>query len=281
MSLSKNRRNGAIKGRSRKPRLTASTADKFKLYELSVQCPEADIRFFDRVYYDEFKKIPMLLREDFCGTANLSCEWVRTRKHNHAVGVDLDPTVLRYCRTHHLPALGDRARRLELIRGDVLKTSHTGAHLVASMNFSYFIFTDRATMLRYFRHVRSSLHREGLFILDIMGGPEAQVPQRERKEVEGFTYVWDQATFNPITHEALNHIHFEFPDGTKLRRAFSYRWRLWFVPELREILLDAGFHRVDMYWEGTNKEGNGDGVFRRSVRGDNSPAWIGYLVAVP
>jgi SAM-dependent methyltransferase len=282
MPVPRNQRNGRARQPERpKPRLTAATADKHALYEISVQCPEADIRFFDRVYRAEYHAIPKVLREDFCGTANLSCEWVRTRPRNHAVGIDLDPSVLAYSRQKHVPGLGEKSRRLQLIQGNVLDDHHTGAHIVASMNFSYFIFKDRRTMLAYFRGVRGSLAPKGLFVLDIMGGPEAQVPQRERKEVEGFTYVWDQASFNPITHAATNHIHFEFRDGTRMTRAFSYHWRLWFVPELSEILEDAGFRRVDMYWEGTNREGHGDGVFRRSVRGDNSPAWIGYLVAVP
>ena len=29
-----------------------------------------------------------------------------------------------------------------------------------------------------------------------------------------------------------------------LRRAFQYNWRLWTIPELREMLLAAGFHSV-------------------------------------
>ena len=29
-----------------------------------------------------------------------------------------------------------------------------------------------------------------------------------------------------------------------LRRAFQYNWRLWSIPELREMLLAAGFHSV-------------------------------------
>ena len=42
---------------------------------------------------DTFKDLPQaqrVIREDFCGTANTSCEWVRRRSTNRAIGVGLD-----------------------------------------------------------------------------------------------------------------------------------------------------------------------------------------------
>ena len=44
---------------------------------------------------------------------------------------------------------------------------------------------------------------------------------------------------NPITHATTCHIHFKFPDGSKLKKAFTYEWRLWTAPEIRELLLVA------------------------------------------
>ena len=32
------------------------------------------------------------------------------------------------------------------------------------------------------------------------------------------------------------HIHFEFPDGSRIERAFGYHWRLWQIPELHDLL---------------------------------------------
>ena len=60
----------------------------------------------------------------------------------------------------------------------------------------------------------------------------------------------------------LCHIHFSFPDGSKIKKAFTYDWRLWTLPEIRELLLEAGFQRATVYWEGTNEETEeGDGEF--------------------
>ncbi len=48
--------------------------DRHILYERSVQCPEADIRFFDRMYKERNGAPPRVLREDFCGTAANSAD---------------------------------------------------------------------------------------------------------------------------------------------------------------------------------------------------------------
>ena len=66
--------------------------------------------------------------------------------------------------------------------------------------------------------------------------------------------IWDQKAYNPINGDMLCHIHFSFPDGSKIKKAFTYDWRLWTLPEIRELLLEAGFQRATVYWEGTNEE---------------------------
>jgi len=77
----------------------------------------------------------------------------------------------------------------------------------------------------------------------------------------------------------LNRIHFRFPDGTELKNAFTYDWRLWTVPELREALANAGFRKVTVWWEGSDEEGGGDGNFRPVQHGEACAGWIAYLVA--
>lgn len=270
------------KNKKDKPeKLTAKTADRHALYEEAVQSPEADIKFLDRVYKKAYGRLPVTFREDFCGTAALSCEWVRKRPENTAVGVDLDEEVVAYGLNKHVAALGDDRHRVSLVLSDVLQYRGAKVDAVASLNFSYFIFKERATMVRYFRSVRESLNDEGVFLMDIMGGPEAQIVQEEEREQEGFTYVWDQDVFNPITHDFQCHIHFTFPNKSKLKRAFSYDWRLWTIPELKDILLEVGFESVDVYWEGADEDGEGDGIFRKSKEGDDAEAWIAYVVAKP
>src|SRR5262245_17794441 len=68
----------------------AALADKYDLYQRSVQSPECDVEFFTRTFKTYYGSIPLILREDFCGAAAVCCEWVRTRKDRQAIGVDLD-----------------------------------------------------------------------------------------------------------------------------------------------------------------------------------------------
>jgi len=151
---------------------------------------------------------------------------------------------------------------------------------VLAMNFSYCIFKTRDGLRRYFKAAHRALVGDGLFLLDAYGGSDSYLEIEDDRNYDGFTYIWDQNVYNPISGHVINHIHFEFPDGTKIRKAFSYDWRLWTLPELQEILLEAGFKHVSVYWEGTDKKtGEGDGVWRVSTRGEACHAWIAYILA--
>ncbi|HYE02244.1 MAG TPA: hypothetical protein VD963_03305, partial [Phycisphaerales bacterium] len=70
-------------------------------------------------------------------------------------------------------------------------------------------------------------------------------------------------------------------DGRKLRRAFTYDWRLWSIPEVRDLLHEAGFPGVTVYTEGDDGKGGGNGIFRPSARADADLALISYIVAEP
>ena len=104
--------------------------------------------------------------------------------------------------------------------------------------------------------------------------------RKDKRRCEGFTYVWDQFRYDPITHDATCHIHFHFRDGSKIRRAWTYEWRLWTIGELRDLLEEAGFASTTVYWEGTELATNEpNGVFRPREHADEDPAWIAYVVA--
>jgi SAM-dependent methyltransferase len=270
------------------PRLTAKTVDRHVLYQQSVQAVDAEIDFVDDTYKALRGRRASRLREDFCGTANTSCEWVRRRPGNIAVGLDLDQPTLDWGLAHNIARLKPSAReRVQLLRRDVLRPGPGTSNMdvILAMNFSYWCFKSRATMLRYFRSVRASLAPKGLFMLDFCGGWECMKEMRERRpvggKVRGFTYIWDHARYDPISGDLTCHIHFAFPDGTRIKRAFSYDWRLWTFPELRDILTDAGFSRVTMYWEGDDGDGEGNGVFEPADKGEAIASWIAYIVAEP
>ena len=261
----------------------ADVADRHDLYQRSVQDVESEIDFVLEAWASRRSRPAEFLREDFCGTANAACEWARRDDSHYAVGVDLDAEVLEWGEHNNVNTLAPDARqRVELIQDDVREVQLEPADIVLAMNFSYYLFKTRDGLREYFAAVLAGLAPDGLFCLDAFGGYDGARELEEPRELEGFTYIWDQASFDPINSAITCHIHFEFPDGSRMDRAFSYDWRLWTLPEIREVLLEAGFRHVDIYWEGTDEEtGGGDGVFEISEVGEADAGWVCYIVAQP
>lgn len=269
------------KNHSRRGATAAARADRHKLYEDSVQNSEADVDFVEAEFRRYTGRRPRYLREDFCGTANTACAWVRRRKDNHALGVDLDKDVLAWARDHNLADLRKAQRaRIELVEGDVTKVASPPQDVVLAMNFSYWIFFERRTLRNYFSKVRAALVDDGVFFLDCFGGYDAYRVGPERQRRDGYTYVWDLARYNPVDARVEYHIHFRFDDGSRLTRAFTYDWRHWTLPEISEVLREAGFAKVTIYAQGWDeKEQDGDGVFKPVDEIDADAGWICYLAA--
>jgi SAM-dependent methyltransferase len=260
----------------------AETSDPFALYLRAVQAPDVDVAFFERVYRAQHGAAPRVLREDFCGTAAVACEWVRRGRDREAWGVDLDGPTLAWGDARHRAPLGAAAARVHLVEGDVRTARTAPADIVVAQNFSYFVFKTRDDLRAYFRAAHAHLGPRGVLVLDLFGGYESMEDDREDiTEHDGFDYVWEQARFDPITHHGTYKIHFRFPDGSALEDAFVYDWRVWTIPEVREVAVEAGFDRADAYWEDTDhRTGQGSGVYRRRERGECDPAWNAYVVAV-
>ena len=260
----------------------ADRADRYRLYEKAVQCPDPDLDFAEQVFKERNGRKPLSLREDFCASALLACSWVRRDDNNTALGVDLDDEVLRWGQKHHVNKMSPaRQSRIKLIQGDVMTTTSKKADLVLALNFSYWIFKDKKPMVSYFRNVRRNLARDGLLILDCYGGSSAFQEMKEKRKCGKFTYIWQQESFDPVTHHASCYIHFRFPDKSWLKKAFSYEWRVWTLPELRELLHESGF-ASDIYWEGEDEDGEGNGEYSLlQGKASADEAWICYLVAYP
>ena len=260
----------------------AEQADRHELYELSVQDVESEVIFLQDTFTALRGRPAHLLREDFCGTASACCEWVRQGEEFQAIGVDLDPEVLDWGRKNRVARLDapDRAR-VQLMESNVLTVETPKVDAMSAFNFSYFILDTREMMLSYFRSARESLVEDGIFFLDMYGGPEAQEETREKTKYKkhGFTYVWHQETFHPVTHYTRNYIHFKFKDGSKMKKAFVYEWRLWSAPEILGMLEEAGFSKATIWWEGSDEDGEGNGEFSPEDKGEADLAWIAYIVA--
>ena len=260
--------------------LTALTADRHELYQHSVQNVEAEIDFIDAEYESIRGRKASSLREDFCGTGNTSVEWIKRRKTNTAVGLDIDQPTLDWGEEHHLAKLSDDERsRVQLLNRTVLEPGDAGGtDCVLAMNFSYWLFKTRDELRGYFNG------KDGIFFLDHYGGSETMTETEETKKIDAgggrsFTYIWEQASYNPITGDMRCHIHFKFPDKTRMNKAFTYEWRLWTMVEIRELLSEAGFANVLVYWEGEDEDGDGNGEYEPTLEGEADPAFISYIVA--
>ncbi len=282
----KNKKKSEKKAKKKKKKapkaLTAATADKYFLYQHSVQSPEHDAEFFADVYRSKHKRKPRHLREDFSGTGLLAATWAAQGNQYTADGYDIDPEPVAWGKRHNIAPLGSEvAKRVRLHLKDARTPSKRRPDIRVALNFSYFIFKRRDELLEYLQSACEDMADDGLFVLDIYGGPDAYQEMEETRKIDkGFTYVWDQTAYWPVTGEYQTYIHFRFPDGSEMERAFSYDWRLWGLPELTDLLYEAGFAQVDSYWEGTADNGtDGDGVYKKSVRGENCLAWVTYVMA--
>lgn len=252
--------------------------DKYELYRKAVQSAENDVQFIQNTFKELKGRSPKVFREDFCGTFALSTEWIKLSPQYLSVGIDLDPEPMAYGKAHYLSKLKpDQQKRMRLIEGNVLEPNLPKADIVAAMNFSYFCFKKREVLKKYFVNVLKTLNKDGIFLVDCFGGSQCYGPIEDQIKHEGFTYFWDQTNFDPVTNEALFHIHFKV-NGKKVEQVFTYDWRLWTISELRDVMEEAGFKKIHVYWEGTAKDGSGDGNFTRVDHGESCESWIAYIV---
>ncbi len=266
----------------------ADLADPHDLYQKSVQSPDNDMEFLSDYFKDYTGKTLRQFREDFCGTAYLSSHFVSQHAKNQALGVDLDWPTLNWGMKHNVSHLSpDEQQRLSLVNANVLDVHEPRMQMIAALNFSYMVFHDRPTLLQYLTNAKESLQPGGLLIMDIWGGSESQVLQEEAREIENsgdseigdFIFIWDQDTFDPFTHRYTTRIHFSFSDESEIRNAFVYDWRLWTIPEVTELMNEAGFQDIHVLWEGTDPETQeGTQIYHRTEKGDADLAWIAYLV---
>lgn len=258
----------------------AERADLFELYERSVQAPEVDVEFFDALYVERFGESPVSLREDFCGSAALCRAWAASSAERTAVGVDLDKETLDWARSRLQRELGTEAERVQLTEGDVRTTGGESVDVLCAQNFSYFVFEERKELRSYFERCRERVAEPGIFIVDLFGGYESIEDEREDVTDHGdFEYVWEQHRYDPINAHGIYKIHFRFPDGSTLPDAFVYEWRLWTIPEVRELMLEAGFAAADVYWEDEDPDtGEGLGSYSLQTSAACDPAWNAYVV---
>ena len=111
--------------KKKRSKLTARTADKHVLYQRSVQAHADDAKFYSRRFKKYTGRDLRVFREDFCGTAVLSCHHVLQHPDNIAIGVDLDQPTLDWGIEHNVDVLlnDEQKSRLHLLNKNVLEVS--------------------------------------------------------------------------------------------------------------------------------------------------------------
>ncbi|MCB0309401.1 MAG: class I SAM-dependent methyltransferase [Bdellovibrionales bacterium] len=259
--------------------------DIYDLYEEAVQDPKKEVAFLARVYKTLRKKNPVVLREDFCGTFLNSAFWVKSKPNRKAIAVDKDRRVLRIGEERNLAGLtSDEKKRLKFICSDVIRVKCGKSDITAILNFSIGYFHKRELLVKYFKHLRRSLNPGGIVCLDLLGGYEVEDDTYEKriislKSAGKFWYIWEQHGFDPIQRRVKFTISFKSTKGKLFKNVFTYDWRLWSIPELKDIFQEAGFKHTHVYWEGDDENGSGNGIYTRRTKVDNCEVWVAYLVA--
>ncbi|KAJ6816365.1 uncharacterized protein M6B38_416395 [Iris pallida] len=308
---------------------------KFHLYQKSVQSPKGDISYLQKFFLTYVGgRFPLHLQEDFCGTALLSSEWLRSDSRRTAVGLDLDFEALNWCLENNLTKVGtDGYSRIHLYHGNVLQpqearlvksTLHDSMRtvdlddqddssepvehctsrvpstmeeavlpsrdIICAFNYSCCCLQRRADLLLYFKHVLRTLSRKGgIFVMDLYGGTSSERKLRLQRRFSNFTYFWEQAEFDIISRRTRISLHFHL-GRKKILHAFSYDWRLWSLPEIKDCLEEAGFQSVH-FWirempntqESRNSEeynGSRDVKYEEMSSFEQLDAWNAYVVGV-
>lgn len=201
-----------------------------------------------------------VLRDDFAGPAGLACAWASESAEHVGIGVDVDAEPLE-----HAPVTGEIARRVRLVKGDVT-TCQEKADVIAAMNFAMCELHTRMEALAYLRGVLASLESGGIFACDLYGGVHAWTPGAlvtfakgpvgpKGEKVGRIEYHWQQKHADAVSGMVENHLHFKISAVAAKKlgvqatwgSAFVYRWRLWSIAELRDLMLEAGFAKVEVY----------------------------------
>lgn len=314
---------------------------KFHLYQLSVQSPKGDISYLQKFFLMYVGgRVPLHLQEDFCGTALLSTEWLRTDARRTAIGLDFDRESLEWCLDNNMSKIGaDGYSRMLLFDGNVLQPNESrlvkqkisdlmqglnttndngsteicdqsesaipkclanstmadavlpGRDVICAFNYSCCCLHRRKDLVLYFRHAFSALSkRGGIFVMDLYGGTSSECKLRLQRRFPSFTYFWEQEEFDIITRETRISLHFQVGKKQMLRHAFTYHWRLWSIPEIKDCLEEAGFKSIHVWvreMPDTQSSGNAkeytadrDVKYEELQHFNQGDAWNAYVVGV-
>jgi hypothetical protein len=223
----------------------ADSKSKFEFYQNSVQNAKKEAEFFKKEYRMIFNKVPTSFREDFCGTAKLSCEWVKSNVMNTAVGIDFDEETLIWARENNISNLNSGSDRIELINMNVLTEYNPDRKfdIICSLNYSHFLLNKRTDLLKYFINVRKNI-KKGLFIIDLYGGAHIYSDHKYQHQKSSDFYEFSGKQVNILNNTSLCSLNYKV-SKKKFTPLFSFKFRIYSIIELLELLEESGFSKVE------------------------------------
>ncbi|KAL0053618.1 hypothetical protein WJX82_008407 [Trebouxia sp. C0006] len=277
---------GASAWRLSAPAKTAAPStgvlDRHELYQKAVQSPAGDISYMVKFFRQYVGlQVPLHLREDFSGTSLICATWCKSDVRRTALGVDIDREALQWGWRHNGQAmLGQAESQMCLLEANVLEDLSTypnvgraiadgnsqeptdqaqldqhvsrPADIICALNFSVFLLDSRQDVVKYFQLARAAMNSEdgSIFLLDMLGGHagESSMKLRRQNEITGLSYLWEQAKYDPVKRQLTCHISLKNPQTSQvMKHAFTYHWKLWTIPEVLEMLQEAGFAEVHVW----------------------------------
>ncbi|KAG8078535.1 hypothetical protein GUJ93_ZPchr0007g5787 [Zizania palustris] len=163
--------------------------------------------------------------------------------------------------------------------------------IICAFNYSCCCLHRRKDLVLYFRHAFNALSkRGGIFVMDVYGGTSSERKLRLQRRFPSFTYFWEQEEFDIISRQTRISLHFQAGKKQMLRHAFTYHWRLWSIPEIKDCLEEAGFKSIHTWIRempntqssGNAKEYNADRdvKYEELQHFSQGDAWNAYVVGV-
>ncbi|CAM8889263.1 unnamed protein product [Rhodiola kirilowii] len=164
--------------------------------------------------------------------------------------------------------------------------------IICAFNYSCCCLHKRGELVTYFRHVIEALSkRGGIFVMDLYGGTSSECGLKLQRKFPNFTYIWEQEEFDIVQRKTRISLHFHLKkQQKKIRHAFSYSWRLWSLPEIKDCMEEAGFQSVHFWMRQmpdteNSKITEGFGVgrdlkYEEVTKFEQQDAWNAYIVGV-
>jgi len=175
-----------------------------------------------------------------CGFGRISAELAR--RGFSVTGVDITGSYLQTAKEE----AGFEKLNIEYIKADAREFVRKDFFdLAVNLYISFGYFEDQKDDLLMVRNAYESLKSGGSFIIETLGKEIAvrDFVDREWFERAGFMVLTEYETLDSWTF--LKNRWILIKDGKKIERVFSQR--LYSASELRSLLLEAGFSKVDIY----------------------------------